>query len=131
MTEYIYQKETIAIRSCLHAVAKELGTGYLEKVYQEALELEFIDEHIPYRREVRLQITYKGKTLQQEYIADFVCFDRIILEIKAVSQLNEAHEAQVFNYLKTTGFDLALLVNFGERPVNIKRLYNFMKNNQT
>lgn len=131
MTEYIYQKETFAIRGCLHAVAKELGTGYLEKVYQEALELEFIDAQIPYKREARLQISYKGKTLQQEYIADFVCFDRIILEIKAVSKLNEAHEAQVFNYLKTTGFDLALLVNFGERPINIKRLYNYMKNNQS
>lgn len=128
MTEYIYQKETFAIRGCLNAVAKELGCGYLEKVYQEALEMELIDANIPYEREVRLQITYKGKTLKQEYYADFVCYDKIILELKAVSQLNEVHEAQVFNYLKTTGYDLALLVNFGERPIKIKRLYNFMKN---
>lgn len=127
MTEYIYQKETFAIRGCLNAVAKELGCGYLEKVYQEALEMELIDANIPYEREVRLQITYKGKTLKQEYYADFVCYDKIILELKAVSQLNEVHEAQVFNYLKTTGYDLALLVNFGERPIKIKRLYNFMK----
>lgn len=130
MTEYIYQKETFAIRGCINAVAKELGCGYLEKVYQEALEMELIDAHIPYEREVKLQITYKGKTLKQEYYADFVCFDKIILELKAVTQLNEVHEAQVFNYLKTTGFDLALLVNFGERPIKIKRLYNFMKNKQ-
>ena len=128
MTEYIYQKETFAIRGCLNAVAKELGCGYLEKVYQEALEMELIDANIPYEREVKLQITYKGKTLKQEYYADFVCYDKIILELKAVSQLNEVHEAQVFNYLKTTGYDLALLVNFGERPIKIKRLYNFMKN---
>ena len=127
MTEYIYQKETFAIRGCINAVALELGSGYLEKVYQEALELEFQQAHIPYEREARLEITYKGKKLQQEYIADFVCYGKIILELKAVSQLNEVHEAQVFNYLKTTGFDLALLVNFGERPVKIKRLYNFMK----
>ena len=90
-----------------------------------------IDAHIPYEREVRLQISYKGKILKQEYFADFVCYDKIILELKAVSQLNEVHEAQVFNYLKTTGYDLALLVNFGERPIKIKRLYNFMKNNQS
>ncbi len=128
MSNYIYQKETYAIRGCIVAVAKELGNGYLEKVYQEALEIELIEAGIPYEREARLQIVYKGRTLKQEYIADFVCYDKIIVELKAVSELNEVHEAQVFNYLKTTGFDLALLVNFGERPVKIKRLYNFLKN---
>lgn len=87
--------------------------------------------HIFLTREVKLQISYKGKTLKQEYYADFICFGKIIIELKAVSELNEAHEAQVFNYLKTTGLDLALLVNFGEKPVKIKRLFNFMKNNPT
>ena len=127
MESFIYQKETYAIRGCLNAVYHELGSGYLEKVYQEALELEFLDAGIPYEREAKLGICYKGKKLQQEYIADFVCFGKIIIELKAVSQLNEIHEAQVFNYLKTTGFDLALLVNFGEKPLKIKRLFNFMK----
>lgn len=127
MVKYIYQKETYAIRGCLKAVAFELGNGFLEKVYQEALELEFQEAGIPYKREVKLNISYKGKPLQQEYIADFVCYDKIIIELKAVSQLNEVHEAQVFNYLKATGLDLALLVNFGESPLNIKRLYNYMK----
>ena len=111
----------------MEAVFSELGNGYLEKVYQEALELEFQEAGIPYQREVRLNINYKGKTLQQEYIADFVCYEKIIVELKAVSQLTEIHEAQVLNYLKTTGFDLALLVNFGEKPMKIKRLFNFMK----
>ena len=92
--------------------------------------MEFIESGIPYEREVRLEISYKGKTLKQEYIADFVCYGKIILELKAVSELNDAHDAQVFNYLKTTGFDLALLVNFGERPIKVKRLFNFMKSNQ-
>lgn len=127
MTDYIYQKETYAIRRCLIAVASELGNGYLEKVYQEALELEFLESGIPFEREARLEISYKGKPLKQEYIADFVCFGKIIIELKAVSQLNDVHEAQVLNYLKTTGFDLALLVNFGEKPLKIKRLFNFMK----
>lgn len=127
MVNYIYQKETYAIRGCLKAVAFELGSGFLEKVYQEALELEFIEAGIPYQREAKLGISYKGKSLKQEYIADFVCYGKIIVELKAVSKLDETHEAQVFNYLKATGYDLALLVNFGEMPVNIRRLYNFMK----
>lgn len=127
MEKYLYQDETYAIRGCLKAVAFELGSGFLEKVYQEALELEFQEAGIPYEREVKLSINYKGKVLQQEYVADFVCYGKIIVELKAISQLNEVHEAQVFNYLKATGFDLALLVNFGESPLNIKRLYNYMK----
>ena len=128
MVKYLYQEETYAIRGCLKTVAHELGSGFLEKVYQEALELEFQEKGIPYEREVKLKIRYKGKALQQEYIADFVCYGKIIIELKAISQLNEVHEAQVFNYLKATGLDIALLVNFGEQPLNIKRLYNFMKN---
>lgn len=127
MVKYLCQDETYAIRGCLNAVAFELGSGFLEKVYQEALELEFQASGIPYEREVKLCISYKGKALQQEYIADFVCYGKIIVELKAVSKLNEVHEAQVLNYLKATGLDLALLVNFGETPVNIKRLFNFMK----
>ena len=127
MVNYLYQKETYAIRGCIRAVAIELGTGFLEKVYQEALELEFKEAGIPYEREAKLNISYKGKPLQQEYIADFICYGKIIVELKTVSELNENHEAQVFNYLKATDLDLALLVNFGEKPVNIKRLFNFMK----
>ena len=91
------------------------------------MELEFIEAGIPYQREVKLEICYKGKSLKQEYIADFVCYGKIIVELKAVSKLDDVHEAQVFNYLKATGYDLALLVNFGEVPLNIKRLFNFMK----
>ena len=127
MTDYIYQKETYSIWGCLNAVYMELGCGFLEKVYQEALEMEFIDAGIPFKREVKLDISYKGRTLKQEYVADFVCFDKIIVELKAVSELNEVHEAQVFNYLKATGYDLALLVNFGEKPLRIRRMFNFMK----
>lgn len=128
MSNYIFQEETYAIRGCLNAVAYELSSGFLEKVYQEALEIEFQEAGIPYKREAKLNILYKGRWLQQEYIADFICYDKIIVELKAVSQLSEIHEAQVLNYLKVTGLDLALLVNFGETPIKIKRLFNFMKN---
>lgn len=89
--------------------------------------MEFMDRGIPFKREVKLDISYKGRVLKQEYIADFICFDKIIVELKAVSNLDEVHDAQVFNYLKATGYDLALLVNFGEKPLRIKRLFNFMK----
>jgi len=108
-------------------VFNELGTGFLEKVYQEALELEFIEKQIPYRRETPIAIKYKGHLLQQKYIADFICYDKIIIELKAVAELNDVHKAQVFNYLKATGFDLAMLVNFGEKNLKIERLFNFMK----
>lgn len=127
MTKYILQNETYTIRGCLNEVYKELGSGFLEKVYQEALEIEFQNAGIPYRREVEINISYKNKQLQQKYIADFICYDKIIVELKAVSELDEVHDAQVFNYLKATGLDIALLVNFGEKPIKIKRLYNFMK----
>lgn len=89
--------------------------------------MEFQNVGIPYRREAEISIPYKNRQLQQKYIADFICYDKIIVELKAVSELNEVHEAQVFNYLKATGLDIALLVNFGEKPIKIKRLYNFMK----
>ena len=127
MVKYLYQEETYAIRGCLKAVAFELGSGFLEKVYQEALEMEFIEAGIPYQREAKLEICYKGKSLKQEYIADFICYDKIIVELKAVEKLNEVHLAQVFNYLKATGFDLAILANFGEKMLKMERLFNFMK----
>ena len=108
-------------------VFNELGSGFLEKVYQEALEREFIEKKIPYKREAPLQIMYKGVPLHQEYIADFICYDKIIIELKAVSELTDVHSAQVFNYLKATNLDLALLVNFGGERLKIERLFNFMK----
>lgn len=112
------------------SVQHELGSGFAEKVYQEALELEFLEKAIPFQRESRLAIWYKGVKLKQEYVADFVCFDKIIVEIKAVTELNDMHRAQVFNYLKASNLDLALLVNFGEIPLKIERIFNYQKNRQ-
>ena len=131
MERFLYEKESYAIRGCLMSVFNELGSGFLEKVYQEALEREFIEKGIPYKREAPLKIMYKGLPLQQEYFADFICYDKIIVELKAVTELTEVHSAQVFNYLKATGFDLAILVNFGEKQLRIERLFNFMKKRQT
>ena len=127
MEKFLYEKESYAIRGCLMNVFNELGSGFLEKVYQEALEIEFKEKGIPYSREAHLKISYKGHEIKQDYIADFICYDKIIVELKAVERLNEVHLAQVFNYLKATGFDLAILANFGEKMLKMERLFNFMK----
>ena len=108
-------------------VHRELGCGFLEKVYQEALEREFIAEGIPYKREVNLKIFYKGVPLQQDYIDDFVCYDKIIVELKAISKLSDVEKAQVINYLKATGYELGILANFGEISLRTERFCNINK----
>lgn len=94
-------------------VYNTLGPGFLEAVYQEALELELAKRNIPYEREKELSISYNGVVLKQTYRADFVCYGNIIVELKAVAHLDDTHRSQVFNYLKATGYKLALLLNFG------------------
>ena len=105
-------------------VHRELGCGFLEKVYQEALEREFITEGIPFKREVNLKIYYRGVPLQQDYIADFVCYGKIIVELKAISKLSDIEKAQVINYLKATGYELGILANFGESSLKTERFCN-------
>lgn len=95
---------------------KEKGCGFLEAVYQECLQLEFADQDISFAAQKKLNLTYKGRPLKQTYEPDFVCDDKIIVEIKAVSALTDEHRAQVYNYLRATGHRLGLLVNFGHFP---------------
>ena len=109
-------------------VHRELGCGFLEKVYQEALEREFITEGIPFKREVNLKIYYRGVPLQQDYIADFVCYGKIIVELKAISKLSDIEKAQVINYLKATGYELGILANFGEVSLKTERFCNISRN---
>jgi len=97
-------------------VYKEKGSGFLEGVYHECLEFEFVDQQISYTHHPSLQITYKGRVLRQDYQPDFTCWDKIIIELKAVSVLNDQHRAQVYNYLKATGYKLGILINFGQHP---------------
>jgi len=104
------------------AVHKELGPGFLEPVYQEASEIQFKNNSILYEREKELVIIYMGKELVKKYVADFICYEKIILELKAANSLSTEHEAQVLNYLKATGFKLGLLVNFGAPKLEYKRL---------
>ena len=107
-------------------VHKELGCGFLEAVYQEALEREFTSQQILFKPQPIIQISYKGKPLDKTYQPDFICFDEIILEIKAISTLSGVEEAQLINYLKATGLKLGLLINFGATSLEYKRMaYNF------
>lgn len=109
----IFADESFSINGAAFKVYKTLGHGFLEAVYQEALELEFQKRGIPYEREKELKILYEGVVLKQTYKADFVCYGNIIVELKAVAELDDAHRSQVYNYLKATGYKLGLLYNFG------------------
>lgn len=105
-------------------VHNTLGWGFLEAVYQEALTIEFENRGIPYIREAELNIDYKGIILSKKYNADFICYDKIIVETKALTELLTVHQSQVINYLKATKLKLGILVNFGEESLNYLRLAN-------
>lgn len=109
----VYKEESYKIVGAAFKVYNNLGHGFLEAVYQEALEIEFQRQGIPYEREKELRILYDGVELRQTYKADFVCYGKIIVELKAVPELCDAHRSQVYNYLHATGYKLGLLLNFG------------------
>jgi len=115
-------KETYAIIGAAMTVHRELGCGFLEAVYQDALEKEFQHLNIPYAREVKLPVFYRGEQLNSYYQADFICFDSVIVELKALQRLSGTEEAQVINYLKASNLHRALLVNFGAKSLQHKRL---------
>jgi GxxExxY protein len=123
--ELIYKDECYQIVGACLEVYNTLGSGFLEAIYQEALEIEFKARGIPYAREQTLCVNYKGHELDKKYVADFVCYDCIIVETKATSRLNSEHAAQTINYLKATGRKLGVLVNFGNADeLEWKRLLN-------
>jgi GxxExxY protein len=112
----LYKEECYAIQGAIFEVYREMGGGFLEAVYQECLEREFDSRKIPYRRKVELTLSYKGEPLLKKHEADLICYDKIILELKAVKDVGNEHRAQLFNYLKATNLRLGLLVNFGHYP---------------
>ncbi len=116
MTQIIYKEESYKIIGACFEVYNEMGCGFLEPVYQECLELEFGIQSIPFVPQHELQLAYKGTVLKKKYQPDFICFEKIVVELKAVSKLSDEHRAQVHNYLKATRFRLGLLANFGHYP---------------
>jgi GxxExxY protein len=112
---------TYAIIGAAMEVHRQLGQGFLEPVYQDALEVEFRIRSIPFRREVEVPVIYKGELLKAKYKSDFICYDSIILELKSLAALVGAHEAQLINYLKATGLGTGLLINFGTSRLEFRR----------
>jgi len=113
MGQLLYKDETYTIIGAAMEVHKEMGAGFLEAVYQETLALEFHLRNVPFVQQKPLALTYKGKLLQQRYIPDFIVYEQIVVEIKALKQLGPNEEAQLLNYLKATGLRVGLLLNFG------------------
>lgn len=116
MSEIIYREESYRIMGACFEVYREKGCGFLEAVFQECMELELSDQHIPFQAHPLLNLAYKGRSLKQTYSPDLVCFGKIVVELKALSKLTDEHRAQVHNYLRATGHRLGLLVNFGHFP---------------
>jgi len=116
MTKLLYADETYKILGACFEVYKRMGCGFLEPVYQECLEIEFNLQEIPFTAQKELILEYREKRLKQTYKPDFICFEKIVVEIKAVSNLIDEHRAQLLNYLHATGYKVGLLINFGHHP---------------
>ena len=114
--ELVYKEESYQIVGACFEVYKEMGPDFLEAVYQDCLKIELEERRLPFKSQVELALHYKGRQLEHRYVPDFLCFDGIVLELKAVSSLTDEHRAQVHNYLRATRFRLGLLVNFGHHP---------------
>jgi GxxExxY protein len=116
MTEILFKEECYAIMGACFHVYKDKGCGFLEPVYQECCEIEFDLQKVPFLSQEELQLTYRGQPLRQRYKPDFICYGKIIVELKAVAELADEHRAQMLNYLHATGMKLGLLINFGHHP---------------
>ena len=122
--DYLYTKETYKIIGACIEVHKNLGNGFLEAVYQKSLEKELEIRSIPFKRNVRFKVLYNDIDLGKVYVADFVCYDKIIIELKAASFIHTDHYHQLLNYLKVTRMKLGLLVNFGQSSLKVRRVIN-------
>ena len=116
MGNIIYRLESYEIMGACFEVNKEKGSGFVESVYQECLEMELGDRKILFRAQPELVSTYKGRPLKSKFKPDLICFDKIVVELKAVTAMTDEHRAQVQNYLRATKMKLGLLVNFGHYP---------------
>jgi GxxExxY protein len=124
MPEILYKEESYKIIGACMKVHRTLGAGFLEAVYQIALEKEFTSQNIPFSSQVKLPVFYEGESLGKYYVADFICYEKIVVEIKSASFISEPQEKQLINYLKATGKKLGILVNFGAKSLQYKRAIN-------
>ncbi|MFZ5432067.1 MAG: GxxExxY protein [Bacteroidota bacterium] len=122
MDKVVYKDESFSIMGRCMEIHNNLGPGFLEVVYKDALEYEFKKNGIPFQREKEFEVAYKDAILPHKFYADFVVFDKIILEVKAVDRIHKAFIAQAFNYLAVSGLKLAIIVNFGEQRLSSKRI---------
>jgi GxxExxY protein len=113
MTELLLKEEVYAIIGAAIEVHRELGAGFREPVYQEAMEIELADRTIPFQAQQELNIRYKKRVLKKKYVPDLICYDQVIVELKALDHLSGNEESQILNYLKATGLRVGLLINFG------------------
>ena len=120
-----FQEQSYAIIGAALQVYKKMGTGFVEAIYQEALEIEFGRRNIPYVREEELNVYYDGVLLRKKFYADFICYDNILVELKALVALDNANYSQVYNYLRACNLKLGLLINFGnKKSLEYKRILN-------
>lgn len=122
MPELIYKEEVYKIIGAAMMAHREMGCGFAEPVYQECMEVELADRQVPAEAQKEMKITYKGRLLKKAYIADFVAFGKIIVELKALDKLTSREESQVINYLKTSGLQVGVLINFGAQSLEWKRI---------
>ena len=123
MGDIIHKEESFSIMGACFNVYNDKGNGFLESVYQDCLEIELEFQQIPFEPQPKLDLFYRDIKLKHFYVPDFICYNKIVLELKAVDRITNEHEAQVFNYLKATGLKLGIIVNFGHFPdVEYKRI---------
>ena len=121
MENFLYKQETHRIIGAAMAVHRYLGCGFVERVYQDALEIEMKKENIPFLREPSIFAEYRGERLKSEFIPDFICFDKVLVELKAVKELDDMHRSQTLNYARIGGYEVALLINFGQTSLQFER----------
>jgi len=123
-TKLLFEEESYKILGVCIAVHKKMGSGFQKEVYEEVIQREFVKNEIPFEKKKKLSLYYEGNPLQKYFIADFVCYDKIILDLRSENFIHNNTKQQVVNYLKATNFQLGLLINFGEPSLKWKRLIN-------
>lgn len=122
MSALLFKEESYKIIGICMKIHNSLGLGLKEVNYKDAMEIDFMEDNVPYEREKKYTVKYKGKILKNPYLADFVVYDAIVLEVKSSTAIIDVHVAQAISYLSVSGMKLSLIINFGERSLTYKRI---------